>query len=162
MKLASLRESFTNSRYSLWHCFAFAHNFVCIEKLKMNATNWSCKTICTIFGSAFTQVFLPNRWIPTVSAQNIVSFDFNWRQLFAQILFTNARNFKFILHICWLEGNIHVFFLKSKLETNSLFGDNVFSLVMILSSCWECRRLQVLETSFENEIAQDEKSYKLL
>ena len=61
------------------------------------------------------------------------------------------RNVKFILHICWLEGNIHVFFLKSKLETNSLFGDSVFSLVMILSSCWECWRLQVLETSFEKD-----------
>ena len=126
MKLASLRESFTNSRYSLWHCFAFAHNVVCIEKLKMKATNWSCNTICTFFGSVFTQVFLPNRWIPTVSAQNIVSFDFNWRQLLAQMLFTNARNVKFILHICWLEGNIHVFLLKSMLETKTLFGHNVF------------------------------------
>ena len=72
------------------------------------------------------------------------------------------RNVKLILQICWLEGNTQFFLLKSKLETNPLFGDNVSSLVMILSSCWEFWRLQVLETSFENETAQDEKSYKLL
>ena len=56
------------------------------------------------------------------------------------------RNVKFILHNCWLEENIRFFLLKSRLEINPLFWDNVFSPVMILSSCWECRKLQVLET----------------
>ena len=42
--VSALHESFTNSRYLLWHCFAFAHAFVCIEMvLKMTAIILSCK-----------------------------------------------------------------------------------------------------------------------
>ena len=130
-KLSSLRESFTNSRYLLWHCFAFAHTFVCIEMdLEMNAISWLCKTICTMFGSVFIEVSLANGWFPKVSAQNIVSFYFKQRQ-FAQCFL--PRFVKFILHIYCLEGNIHFFrVLKSKIETNPLFGGNVFSPVMNL------------------------------
>ena len=56
----------------------------------------------------------------------------NRRQFLAQCFLYFKRR-QFILHIYCLEGNIHFFrVLKSKIETNPLFGGNVFSPVMNL------------------------------
>ena len=131
-KLASLRESFTNLKYSLWHCFAFAHNFICNEKSK-----WTRQT---------------GRAKPYAQSLALLSLKFPFQiDEFQQYLHKTSFLFTSTEDSCWLEGNVQFLLLKSKLETNPLFGDNVFSLVMILSSCWECRRLQVLETSFEKD-----------
>ena len=83
--------------------------------------------MCTIFGSIFVELSLPSGWFPRVSTQNIVSFYFKRRQLLAQCFL--PRFVKFVLHIYCLEGNIWFFVLKSKIETNPLFGGNVFSPV---------------------------------